>query len=287
MTKKNYRDLNCDLDALLKDIKAWFDNQGYETQTSQTDDSRFLQAAKTKTWRKVVGASRAFNVLIQGESNNFSVDLSTGEWASNLAAGGVAALLTGGATLLISGATASWSKKIEVDLWNFIEGLVRFGERTKSAQASYVMEYQNETEQKLKQLEEAYKQGFIDKTAYNSKRADIEKQMESTKQNAETEEKLLKLKGLLEAGILTQSEFEAKKAELIPNFVSSDLEAKISKLNTALAAGILTQEEYETKKAEIEKQFKISARLKQLKEAKEAGIITEEEFQQKEQDLMN
>lgn len=281
MAKKSYRDRNRDLDVLLRNIEIWFSEQGYQTQTNKADGTWFLQAAKTEMWRKAVGASRAFNVLIQGEPNDFSVDLNTGEWASNLAAGGVAAVLTGGATLLISGVAAGWSKKIESDLWNFIDQKVIFGEQAKSTQELSVIQSQNALEGKLKQLREAYEQGFIDEIAYNAKKLEFEGQMRSSKQNTEVEDKLTKLKSLLDAGILSQGEFEMKKAELMRESSSSELDAQISKLNAALAAGILTQEEYDAKKSIIEKQSELAGKIKQLENARDAGIITPEEFEKK------
>lgn len=268
MANKTYRDKNRDLDSLFRDIEVWFSTQGYQTQTNKTDGTWLLQAAKTEMWRKAVGASRAFNVMIQGQPNDFSVDLSTGEWASNLAAGGVAAVLTGGATLLISGFTAGWSKKIESDLWNFIDQKVMFGEKPKSAQQLAVIQSQNSLEEKLKQLRDAFDQGFIDEIAYNAKKLEIEGQMRSSKQSTETEEKLMK-------------QFEMKKAELMRESSNSELEAQISKLNAALAAGILSQEEYESKKATIQKQSEVAGKMKQLENARDSGIITYEEFEHK------
>ncbi|WGV25174.1 SHOCT domain-containing protein [Halotia branconii] len=281
MANKTYRDKNRDLDSLLRDIEAWFSGQGYQTQTNKADGTWLLQAAKTEMWRKAVGASRAFNVMIQGQPNDFSVDLSTGEWASNLAAGGVAAVLTGGASLLISGVAAGWSKKIEGDLWNFIDQKVMFGEKPKSPQQLAVMQSHSSLEEKLKQLKDAYDQGFIDEIAYNAKKLEIEGQMRASKQGAEIEEKLMKLKSLLDAGILSKGEFEMKKAELMRESSNSELETQISKLNAALAAGILSQEEYESKKATIEKQSDLVTKIKQLENARDAGIITYEEFENK------
>jgi hypothetical protein len=240
-----------------------------------------LQAAKTEAWRKAVGASRAFNVLIQGQPDDFSVDLSTGEWASNLTAGGVAAVLTGGATLLISGIAVGWSKKVEIDLWTFIDQKVMFGEKPKSAQELAVAQSQKKSEEKLNQLREAYEQGFLDEIAYNKKKLEIEGQVRNSKQNAGTDEKLMKLKSLLDAGILTQGEFEMKKAELIRDSSSSDLDAQTSKLNAALAAGVLTQEEYESKKLLLQKQSEFGGKIKQLENARDSGIITHDEFEKK------
>lgn len=281
MANKSYRDKNRDLEVLLKDVEAWFNQQGYQTQTNRSDGNLLLQAAKTDLWRKAVGASRAFNVLITGNPNDFSVELSTGEWSSNLTAAGIGAVLTGGATLLISGVAASWSKKIEGDLWAFIDQKVMFGEKAKSAQELTVIQSQNTLEDKLKQLRDAHNQGFIDEIAYNAKKLEIEAQMRSSKQGADVEEKLMKIKALLDAGILSQGEFEMKKAELVRNSSNSELEAQISKLNAALAAGILSQDEYNTKKSVIEKQSNLSGKIKQLENARDTGIITHEEFEQK------
>ncbi|MEH2052247.1 SHOCT domain-containing protein [Nostoc sp.] len=281
MTKKTYQNKDRDLDALLRDIETWFSGQGYQIQTNKIDGTWFLQAAKTEVWRKAIGASRAFNVLIQGQPKDFSVELSTGEWASNLTAGGVAAVLTGGATLLVSGLAAGWSKKIESDLWNFIDQKIMFGEKAKSVQELVVLKTQNTLEDKLKQLRDAYDQGFIDEIAYNAKKLEIEGQVRVTQHNAGTEEKLMKLKSLLNAGILSQGEFEMKKAEFMRESSNSELDAQISKLNAALAAEILTQEEYESKKAAIQRESLLVGKIKQLKNARDAGIITGEEFENK------
>lgn len=48
-------------------------------------------------------------------------------------------MLTGGASLLISGIAAGWAKKIEGGLWSFIDQKVMFGEKPKSAQELAVM----------------------------------------------------------------------------------------------------------------------------------------------------
>ncbi|MEP6488645.1 hypothetical protein NDI43_12780 [Microcoleus vaginatus GB2-A3] len=71
MTKKNYQDKNCDLDTLSKDINSWFSNQGYQVQSNKTEGAWVVQAQKTEAWRKAVGASRAFNIVIQGQPNDF------------------------------------------------------------------------------------------------------------------------------------------------------------------------------------------------------------------------
>lgn len=287
MVTKTYRDKNCDLDTLSKDIELWFGNQSYQLQSNKTEGSWFVQAQKTEAWRKAVGASRAFTILIKGQPNDFSVELGTGEWASNLTAGGVAAVLTGGTTLIASGLAAGWSKKIEADLWNFIEQNVIFGEKVKSEQEIAVLKTQESVAEKLRQLKEAFDQGFIDEVSYNAKKIEIESQGNVQKKESELNEKLLKLKNALDAGILNQTEFDMKKAELTRESSHSETEDKISRLKAALAAGILTQDEFDIKAAEIEKEFTFSDKLKQLKNARDIGIITNEEFERKKTEVLS
>jgi len=281
MTKKLYQNKNCDLSALSRDIQSWFASLGYEIQLNNTDGAWIVQAQKADTWRKAVGATRAFNILIQGLPNEFSVDIGIGEWVSNLAAGGIAAVLTGGMTLLGSGLAAGWSKKIEMDLWNFVEQKVIFGEKVKSEKEVTTLKVSESIEQKLKALKEAFDQGFIDDVTYQAKKAAIENQGIDHKKNAELDARLAKLKSAFDSGILTQSEYKDKKAELLAQSSNAELDNKLAQLKTALSSGILTQAEFEIKAAEIHGKTKFSEKLKQLENARNAAIITSEEFEQK------
>jgi len=287
MTKKTYLDKNSDLEALHRDVESWFGEQGYQVQSNKTANTWFLQAQKTEAWRKAVGASRAFNVLIQGQPNDFSVEVGTGEWASNLTAGGVAAVLTGGGSLLVSGIAAGWSKKIESDIWNFLDQKVMFGTKVKSAREVAVIKAEQSVEQKLQQLKEAFDQGFIDEVAYLAKKQQIENQSGDQKKNAELNEKLQKLKNALEAGVLTQDEYETKKAELMAQTSNTELDNKLAQLRTALAAGILSQAEFDMKAAAIQKELAFAEKLKQLENARNAGIITPAEFEKKKAELLS
>jgi hypothetical protein len=287
MAKKTYREKSCDLTCLSKNVDTWFADRGYETQTTSNPDSWLVQARKTETWRKALGASRAFSVVIQGQPKEFSVDVGTGEWASNLTAGGVAAILTGGVSLIGSGVATAWSKKIESDLWAYIDNRVLFGEKAKSAQEMAVIEAQTIMQSKLKQLQDALVSGIIDEATYNAKRAEIEAQTKVQKQDVELEGKLEKLKRAFDAGILNQAEFEMKKAELMRQSASSEADTKVAQLKAALDAGVLSQEEFEQKKALIEKELGLASKLKQLENARDAGIITAEEFEGKKMALLS
>lgn len=285
MDPKTYRDKNCDLDALFQACEEWFTQRTYQIQTEKSAGTWLLQARHTETWRTAVGAARAFNVLIQGQPNQFTVTLSTGEWASNLAAGGIAAVLTGGATLLISGITVGWSKKIEGDIAAFIEQKILFGEKAKTAHEQAVSQTERQRAEKLKQLQDAYDHGFIDAAAYDAKKREIESETHASVEASETQEQLAKLKSLFDAGILTQAEYEQKKQELTRSS-DSGRDHLYAELSAALAAGILTQAEYDAKKAELDKQPDHSAKLKQLESARDAGILSDAEFEAKKQALL-
>jgi hypothetical protein len=285
MVRNTYKDKNCDLDMLTKDIESWFRNQAYELQSSQTESSWLIQAQKTDLWRKAVGASRAFNVLIQGQPNDFSVELGTGEWASNLVAVGVGTLLTGGVSLVGSGLAAAWAKKIESDLLAFIDQKVIFGEKRKSDKETTIAKTQDSINSKLIQLKEALDEGLIDEVAYHAKKTEIERQGNIQKEEAELNAKILKLQKALEAGILNKNEFEIKKAELTKQSSNSDSDEKVTQLKMALATGILSQEEFDFKVAQVQKASALAGKVKQLENAKNIGIITDEEFEKKKAEL--
>jgi len=284
--KKTYRDKTCDLDALSKEVESWFAAQGYQVESRSTEGSWVVQAQKTEGWRKAVGASRAFKIMIQGQPNDFSVEVGTGEWATNLTAGGVAAVLTGGVSLIGTGLATGWAKKIEGDIWEFIDQKTIFGAKVKSEREMAVFKAGESVGEKLKNLKEAFDQGFIDEVAYQAKKTEIENQTTDQKKNAELNEKLLKLKNTLNAGILTQAEYETKKAELMAQSSNAELDGKLTQLRSALAAGILSQEEFDKKAAEIQKETAFAEKLKQLENAKNAGIISQEEFEKKKAQLL-
>ena len=280
MSQTNYHDKNCDLEILFQEIETWFTQRNYKVQTNRSENSWLLQAAQNEAWRVAAGATRAFNVQINGAPNDFSIELSTGAWANNLAAGGIAAVLTGGATLLISGVTVGWSKKIEADISQYIEQRIQYGVKAKGSHEQQIANSQQVLHEKLRQLREAYDNGFISEAAYNAKKLGLESQTAAQAELATAQAQMNKLQELFDNGILSPEEFEAKKGEVERGY-HLERESETAKLGSALAAGILTQQEYDAKKAEIDRQLAHQARVKQLEDARTAGILTEAEFQAK------
>ena len=127
-TERKYQNKNCDLSSLFESIQNYFNNREFEVQAKSGNSDFLVQASKHSTTRSALGGSRAITVLISGESNDLSVRVGTGEWAKNLTATAVGTLLTGGLSLVGSGATAAWRKKIEADLWTYIENAILFAE---------------------------------------------------------------------------------------------------------------------------------------------------------------
>lgn len=287
MAKKVYHDRNTDLGLLARDVELWFVENGYIVESDSTDGAWIVQAKKEETWRKALGAARAFRVLITGEPNNFSVEVGTGNWTSNLAAGGVAAVLTGGASIIGSGLATGWSKKIESDIMTYIDNKVIFGKKEKSFDEKKREESETSLQGKLHKLKEAFHSGILDEQSYKLKTQELEAQHKSQRKDNQQEKMLLQLKESLDAGILTQSEFEAKKAELLKGSLEFERDEKIATLRIALANGILEQAEFDKKKNEIEKEYGIKIEMKKLEDALYSGLITKDQFEQKKIAVMN
>lgn len=123
MATKTYNKI-VDCEKLAEAIEQWFAFDKFETQLQSSDDYYMVQAKKSSKLRSALGGSRAFTVVIKSNSKETIIETTTGQWVQNLSAVGIGTLLTGGLSLVGSGMAASWTKKIEVDLWNFLDNEV-------------------------------------------------------------------------------------------------------------------------------------------------------------------
>jgi hypothetical protein len=120
--KKIYRNKRCPLDQLSESIWQWFQREDYEVQYFRDNLAHILQARKESWLRQFLGARRVFTVIIQGEPDNFEVDVGLGRWAYNVASTGIIGLVAGGGVLFFSSAVlAAWSRVILDRLWVFID----------------------------------------------------------------------------------------------------------------------------------------------------------------------
>jgi hypothetical protein len=102
-------------------VESWFRTQQFEIQSQKSQETCMIQAKKSGMLRNALGGARAFSFIISCSASSTEIDMKTGQWVQNMGAVGVGTLLTGGLSLVGSGLAAGWTKKIENDLWQFIE----------------------------------------------------------------------------------------------------------------------------------------------------------------------
>jgi len=110
-----------DITKFAKSVESWFREREFEVQSQKSKETYMVQAKKSGKIRIALGGARAFTFLISYSSSGTEIDMKTGQWVQNLGAVGVGTLLTGGLSLVGSGIAAGWTKKIETDLWQFID----------------------------------------------------------------------------------------------------------------------------------------------------------------------
>ena len=240
MASRQYQGRNIDLRKLKQATEKWFRGHEYETQTKSGDIDHLIQARKGGTFRTIVGASRAFNITISGNPNQFSVNFSIGDWSSNLAAVGIGTLLTGGIFLIGSGLAAGWSKKIESDFLNWMDSTVQFSSKELLADPDQTP-VQNlsapAVNEKMEKLRAALNSGILSAQEFTDK-------VEQLKKDTSPSDQMDRLNDAFRSGILTETEYHSKKSAIEKNL-------KLNNLSAALANGILTQTEYDEKMAEF------------------------------------
>ena len=120
MARKTYNK-RIDINKFARNVENWFREREFEIQSQESEETYMIQAKKSSKLRSALGGARAFTFIISCSGGNTEIDMKTGQWVQNLGAVGVGTLLTGGLSLVGSGIAAGWTKKIESDLWQFIE----------------------------------------------------------------------------------------------------------------------------------------------------------------------
>jgi hypothetical protein len=122
----HYTDRNTDLIYLVSQIEKWFKDIKFPTQIVEGDNKWLIQARKNNYIRALVAGARSINIIIEGTSNDYTVQISTGKWINNIVIAGVITFLTCGAAAAPLGACAAWTLKIKRDLKKFIEIAIDF-----------------------------------------------------------------------------------------------------------------------------------------------------------------
>ena len=203
-----------DLDALTQDVDNWLKDNGYITQIKKAEDKNLwlLQARKPGKLRVIVGAKRAFSVVIEGEPNEFCVKIGISEWISNIASVGVAAVLTGGLTTIFIGVSAAWTKKIQYDIKKYIRECVVIGKKSKDGSHSEIhlspieataKQIEIDYDKKIASLKSAHEVGALDNDELQDKIGRMINEREISK-------KLLFLRDAKSKGVITDEEFNNK-----------------------------------------------------------------------------
>lgn len=122
---KQYTGKNTDLNVLKLKIQTYLEGQGFKVQTSIPGTQGILiQAQKVGFLRDIITSDRAFNVLIAGEPNNFSVRIGVGKWFKNIGIAAVEALLLSEVFLAVDVPEMLWNLEIEGKILKQIDLLV-------------------------------------------------------------------------------------------------------------------------------------------------------------------
>lgn len=122
----HYTDRNTDLIYLVSQIEKWFKDIKFPTQTIEGDNKWLIQARKNNYVRALVASARSINVIIEGTSNDYTIQITTGKWINNIVVTGAIAFLTFGAAAPALGICTVWILKIKRDLKKFIEIAIDF-----------------------------------------------------------------------------------------------------------------------------------------------------------------
>jgi hypothetical protein len=122
---RHYQGKNTDLAALKDKIEQYLQNEGFKVQSSMPSQHGVLiQARKGGFLRDIITADRAFNILIDGEPNNFTVRVGIGKWFKNIAIAAIETLLLSEIFLLVDVPEMLWNFEVEGKISKNIDSFV-------------------------------------------------------------------------------------------------------------------------------------------------------------------
>jgi len=126
-----YTDKNVNLSTLTSEIGKWFKERKFAIQMLHSDDEKkwLIQARKKGVWRSCTASSRELAVVIEGEPNDFTINVAPSKWINNLTSLTVLSLLSLGVLLPFCGIATIWVVKIRKDLKEFIDLRLDFIEK--------------------------------------------------------------------------------------------------------------------------------------------------------------
>ena len=122
---RHYEGKNTDLNSLKEKIQQYLEGDGFKVQLSPpSEHGTVIQARKGGFLSAVIAADRALSILIDGESNNFTVRVGIGKWLEHLGVTAVEALLISEIFLFVDIPEMLWNVHVENKLVKEIDSIV-------------------------------------------------------------------------------------------------------------------------------------------------------------------
>ncbi len=275
---------NIDLNTIYQQLLIWFKTRQYEVDGVENQGEYLIQARKTGLIRTFTGTNMAFKVKIYWSKDSncqdeFVVETATGKWISNIAGAGFASMFTGGFTILTGLAGAAWTMIVENSMIEYMVNSLQCSriqpeleleinndrpiKQTINVNVESNLSPREKAEAKakveLKKLENAYKEGILERAEFDAKKTNLEATIERYEIDFTIEAQMEKLEKAFIDGILSEQEYEAKvaqvchkvEAEILNKRSKAKKQKHLDKLKQALEHGILSQAEYEAKVAEL------------------------------------
>lgn len=122
---RHYQGKNTDLAALKVKVEDYLKKDGFKVQSSApSPHGTLVQAQKGGFLSAVIAGNRAFNIVIDGEPNNFTVRAGIGKWVQNLAVTAIEVLLISELFLLVDVPEMAWNVHVENKILKQIDSFV-------------------------------------------------------------------------------------------------------------------------------------------------------------------
>ena len=121
--KNTWINRDIDLSLLVKEIEKFFHEKNFDVRVEKNNDESMyqIQATKKGMLNTITSSRKSLDVIIKGNSNNFSIGINAGEWGKNIA---IAALIPYyGWTVGLAG--LGMNMYFKKNLWDFIKSTIK------------------------------------------------------------------------------------------------------------------------------------------------------------------
>ena len=121
-----YQNKNTNLESLKNNIVEYLQSDGFKVQMPKPSENKYLiQAQKGGFLREIITAERALTIYIEGEPNDFTVQVGVGKWIQNVAVTAVETIVLTELFLPLDVAEMLWNFNVENKVVKKIDELVQ------------------------------------------------------------------------------------------------------------------------------------------------------------------